>query len=52
MWTHLKKKKSSNKTVINTEATLDENKSQASAKPIEEVQEKSIYKRFIKWLNT
>ena len=48
----VKKKKSSTKTVINTEATLDENKSQASAKPIEEVQEKSIYKRFIKWLNT
>tara|TARA_B100000809_G_scaffold237037_1_gene256491 strand:- start:2401 stop:3237 length:837 start_codon:yes stop_codon:yes gene_type:complete len=47
-----KKKKTATKAAINTEATLDGNKSEASAKPIEEVQEKSIYKRFIKWLNT
>lgn len=48
----VKKKKDATKTAGKTEATLEENETPTTIQPIQEVQEKSIYKRFIKWLNT
>ena len=48
----VKKKKDATKTAEKTEATLEGNETPTTIQPIEEVKEKSIYKRFIKWLNT
>lgn len=49
-----KKKGASPKMETQTEATIEQHttKETVTAEPVVEVQEKSIYKRFIKWLNT
>jgi len=47
-----KKKKESNKVTAKTEAQVEQIETPTFTLPVEEVQKESIYKRFIKWLNT
>ena len=47
-----KNKKVANKATANNEASLDSTETSTTIQPVIEVKEKSIYKRFIKWLNT
>ena len=47
-----KNKKVANKATAKNEASLDSTETSTTIQPVIEVKEKSIYKRFIKWLNT
>ena len=48
----VKAKKRKTKTTDKTGTLLEQNEAPITVQPVKEVQEKSIYKRFIKWLNT